>query len=83
METLVAEGIRKQDATLLQEVRFIVEQLQHKLQQDIHSHFYTGFAHQEALSSKIDHCVKMLDQLSTSVGSLQTHVSQQTSEHNQ
>lgn len=61
----------------------MLEQLQHDIQKDIHSHHQTGFANQGALLTKMDHCVKMLDRFSTSVGNLQEHVSQQTSEHKQ
>lgn len=56
MKTLVVTEIKNQDIAQLQEVRFMVEQLQHEIQQDIHSHHQTGIVNQTALSSKMDHC---------------------------
>lgn len=61
----------------------MVEQLQQEIQQDMHNHHQTSSTNQVALSTKLDHCGKMMERLSTSMENLKASVSQQASELSQ
>ena len=80
MKTLVVEEVKKQNTTQLDVIRFMVEQLQQEVQQDLRNHHDTVAVNHGNLSQKMDHCIRLMDEMCTSLSNLQARVLQEHSE---
>ena len=76
MKTLVVEETREQNTTQFTVLHFMMEHLQQEVQQDLRNHQGTVAGDHGHLSQKMDHCIRMMDKIGTSLGSLEAYVSQ-------
>ncbi|XP_060767299.1 uncharacterized protein LOC132874863 [Neoarius graeffei] len=77
IKTIITEEVKNQSITQLEEIRFMVEQLQAEVQQEILSQRRAVAADCGHLSQNMDSCVRITNQINTSLGHLPAHITKE------
>ncbi|KAL2079452.1 hypothetical protein ACEWY4_025196 [Coilia grayii] len=80
VKNIITEEMKNRDVLLLGNMRFMVEQLQREVQQDLQDHHNRLSGVQAEVSTKVDNCVGMVKELNQAVGNLQSLCLQKSGE---